>query len=202
MFRKKALASLLGISISTIVLLPSVTHAAEYNGDNAFFKNQGFSKTKIAAMPWYNDSSVAGLGYETILSNARAKWDAAAAANIGYSKASSMSNASLRFYATNDANLEYYGVVKPYDSSGKLVTGSQVDNPSVSYYSANLIMANRNIQTLSSSNEVLDVAVHELGHTLNLRHQPDEANSVMAATRVTKYGGPTSLDYANVDYKY
>lgn len=205
---KKILTKVIGFTAITSLLFPAISNA-DYHGQDAFFKSQGFLKTTVAAMPWWEDYSVAGLGYSTIMSDARAKWDAASAASIGYSKRSSADSAILRFYATNDPNLNYYGIFKPYDSTGKMINDTTIDDPNTTFYKGNLVMANYNIQHSPANGggpltrtQTLDVAIHEIGHSLSLRHQPDSAVSVMAATRVTNYGAPQTLDYVNVDYKY
>ncbi|WP_205622739.1 zinc-dependent metalloprotease family protein [Paenibacillus wynnii] len=204
---KKRLTKVFGFTAALSLLFPTLTSA--YQAQDAFFNSQGFSKTTIAAMPWWEDSTVAGLGYSTILSDARAKWDAASAANVGYSKKTSADSATLRFYVHNDANVNYYGVFKPYDSSGTAFTDADVENPNKSFYKGNLVIANYYIQHSPAAGggpmnrtQTLDVAIHEIGHSLSLRHQPDSEVSVMAISKVTSYGSPQTLDYSNIDYKY
>ncbi|GAS83422.1 hypothetical protein [Paenibacillus amylolyticus] len=194
------------LTIPFMLLFPTVTNAQLTNGD-AFYASNGFSSTTIAAIPWYNDSSIGGLGYTTHLSDARASWDAVNTANIGWSSQSSASAATLRFYAVNDANLGYYGIFKLYNSSGTEIS-SQLETPGVSWYKANIVIANANVNSSNASikkltrAETQDMILHEIGHAISLRHQPDTATSVMRKNDLTIYGAPTTLDKNNVGWKY
>lgn len=195
------------LALPTLVVLPLTTNAADLTQGSAYWKYTGFSNTRIAAMPWWEDSSVSGWGYTTILSDARYAWDAVTGATIGYSKQTNSADTYLRFYAVNDSNLNYYGIFKPYDSEGNLLSDADIDNPSKAVYKANLVMANYNIQNSPMGRaltraEVNDVAIHELGHSLALRHQADTSVSVMAKTKMTTYGAPTTLDKNNASWKY
>jgi hypothetical protein len=193
------------LALPVLVIFPGISNAADLTQSAAFWNYNGFSNTKIGVMPWYEDPSVSSFGYTTTLSNARGAWDGVVGASIGYSKQLTADAAYLRFFAVDDPNLNYYGIFKPYNSSGVLIT--DVDNTGNTLYKANLVMAHYQIQHSGlgralTTAEKLDVAIHEIGHSLALRHQSDTSVSVMEETDITTYGAPTTLDKNNVTWKY
>ncbi|WP_342434350.1 hypothetical protein MHH57_17835 [Paenibacillus sp. FSL H7-0442] len=199
---RKWFIKIIALALPLTFAVSSQTDAAALYDGNAFYKSQGFSSSRVASMPWWEDSSVTTYGYAGILSTARNSWDAAPSANIGYNKTSSELSAYLRFYLIDDPYAGYDGQFKPFDSNGNAFSDSDADNPNKSFYKSNLILNDYNLRTYYESRaQRVDIAVHELGHSFNLKHQDNDVQSIMNS-RTPGREAPYPLDYRNVGWKY
>jgi len=183
---------------STMLIIPTMASAVYTNGD-AFFSG-GLSEADIASLDYWESSSVASNGYDYYTANARSDYANISYANIGFSRQTSSTYAELRFYAGSYGS-DYYGIMDPYvlDSYDNWDPASPDEEWDM--VKVKLNHANMESDNLSSANRH-EVTLHELGHALGLVHQEDGTNSVMEETDLDGRRDPTSLDIANLQWRY
>ncbi|WP_145323425.1 hypothetical protein [Paenibacillus xylanexedens] len=174
----------------------------EFNGTSsplvnsaAFFPNAFTSASNISV---YQSPTVSTYGYSSYVTTALNQLDNITNANIGFTNSTS-TTAQVRISANNNADLDYFAIVQPYDSSGKAIT--ELESKTWSY--ATMVL-NHGVMTkwgFNSTNKQGTVT-HEVGHLVSLMHQKNyDVNSIMKAGKknITTF---TPVDIANIQYRW
>lgn len=199
--RVRAVLSLAIIMIGVIALPQLVM--AYFSNAAAFFKTYPSAAT-VSSMKYWTDSSVSTHGFTAYFSNARSKWDAAPNAQIGWSATTSYDDAFVRFYGVNDIPLDYAGIAKPYNSNGSYLADPDIGSGAI-WHKVHIIL-NKGYMDANgyTSNMIQKTALHEVGHALGLRHQPDNEgplDTVMIQGKQA-FTDIRSIDKSNVAWKY
>jgi len=192
----------MAIVIIGVIALPQLV-MAYYSNAAAFFKTYP-STTTVSNMKYWTDSSVSTYGFTTYYSNARSKWAAAPNAQIGWTSTTSYDDAFVRFYGIDDMPLDYAGIAKPFTSNGNFLADPDLGSGAI-WHKVHVILNKGYMDAKGyTSNMIQKTALHEVGHVLGLRHQPDDEgplDTVMMQGKQT-FTDIRSIDKSNVAWKY
>ncbi|MFC5469037.1 hypothetical protein ACFPPD_09905 [Cohnella suwonensis] len=187
--------------IATIVALSAITlPTISYADleDEAAFWTSGFPSSIISHIDYWEQSTIASLGYDYYTANSRADWALLPNSDVAYYKTTSQADADLRFFA-GDYGSDYWGFTKAYLSNGTEVIN--VEDGSVWYKCQILLNDGQMDRDNFTNSNRHHTTLHEVGHALSLAHQFAPTDSAMKQGQLT-YTDPTSLDSSNIQWKY
>ncbi|MFD2171601.1 hypothetical protein [Tumebacillus lipolyticus] len=185
------------VAISSVGIL-DVAYSAYYNRD-AFFSGNGLPDAAIAELVYWESQGVSDLGYSGFCLDARWEFDKVENAVINFRRATSneINNSKLRFWADDFGDTSWYGHMTPYD-----IYGNPLVNEGTAWSKTDVQLNDAKMDKHNFvANERRKVVVHELGHVLSMRHQPEGTSSVMQDDRNT-YWYLSPLDVSNLQYMY
>ncbi|WP_068776901.1 hypothetical protein [Paenibacillus sp. FJAT-26967] len=151
---------LLTLCLFTCIQFTAV--AAPLVNSEAF--HEGYLLSGVSNVGYWEDPTVSQMGYSYFMANARADYAAISNANIGFIKASSESEAAVRFYA-NWFNYDWYGSMDAY-----MLDGTKDHTLTQKWYKCHVIMNDKTMtQEGWTNSEKHKTALHELGHVLSLK---------------------------------
>ncbi len=174
----KLIGKLTGVILSTFLIIP-LTVSADYHAG-------GRTSPIFTA---YYDGSVASYGYTAHLDTGRTAWYQVGKVNI--SKSSSNSSSYDEYYVGTNTDPTLLGAQTPYKNGTVPGTHVFAGWDGTWKYSVLSLYDNNMNNAGFSYNDKVGVAVHEVGHTLALKHTTAPNLSVMASG--TWAGNPTYL---------